>query len=401
MPTLNNYHHFAGRHWETGSVHNYFAYRNVNAPHTNQPYSEALLLGVSGGIVMGYFTFAYEGYDPHVALLTRNTFDPLNTMLSRLGVVQEIRQTTKPDKGIRNLVDTLEEGLPAITWADIWSLPYNALAYDEGMWGTFPIVIYGYEEETDQVWIADRAAVPLTVTTEQLMTARARIKKDKFRIVTLEMPDPEKLASAISAGIWDCIKLFTEKPPKGATKNFGLAAYQHWIAMLTKPKQRQSWQKEFPVGVKLYAGLTSAFDRMGAVGVRNDGERALYAEFLEEASMILQKPALREIAAQFRTSADAWRELGCALLPDSVASFKETRELTVRKNELFITQGGAALAEIQQINTRLVALRTEVIADFPLDAQGIQTLQETIAERLQRIHDLEAEAIHALREEMT
>lgn len=400
MPILNTYQQFAGRHWETGTVHNVFAYCQMNAPHTGEPYSEALLLGVSGGIVMGYFTFAYEGYDPHVALLTRNTFDPFNTMLSRLGVVQDVRQTAKPEKGVANLVDTLQDGIPAIVWADMWGLPYNALAYDEGMWGNMPIVVYGYDQEEDQVWIADRAAVPLTVTTEELMTARARIKKDKFRVITLDMPDPEKLPAAVSAGIWDCIKLFTEKPPKGAKKNFGFAAYQHWNDMLTKPKQRQSWEKEFPAGAKLYAALTSAFDRMGTIGVRNDGERTLYADFLEEASEILGKPALREMATEFRTSAEAWQALGNALLPDDVAPFAEARTLTVRKSQLFLEQGGAALTEIHQINERLATLREEIIQNFPLDAAGVQTLQEGIAAQLQQIHDIELVAVNHLREAM-
>lgn len=84
MPTLTDYQHFAGRHWETGSVHNHWAYRRFVAPHTKQPYSEALLMGISGGIVMGYFSFAYAGYEPHVAILTRNTFDPWDTLLTRL-----------------------------------------------------------------------------------------------------------------------------------------------------------------------------------------------------------------------------------------------------------------------------------------------------------------------------
>lgn len=400
MPILNNYHHFAGRHPETGTIHNYFAYCNITAPHTGEPYSEALLLGVSGGIVMGYFTFAYEGYDPHVALLTRNTFDPWDTMLARLGVVQEIKQTSKAAKGVANLIDALADGRPAIVWADRWSLPYNALAFDEGMWGTFPLIVYGYDDTADQVWIADRAAVPLTVTTDELMQARARIQKDKFRVMTLDIPDPEKLPAAVSAGIWDCIKLFIEKPPKGAKKNFGLAAYQHWIDVLTNPKGRDSWEKEFPAGVKLYAGLTSAFDRMGMVGVRGDGERTLYAEFLDEASVILKKPALREVAAQFRTSAAAWRALGCALLPDNIALFQETRMLTVRKNRLFLEQGGAALTEIGQINERLVALRKEVSQNFPLDAEGVAALCGNIAAQIQQIHDLEAVAVGSLREAM-
>jgi hypothetical protein len=49
---------------ENGSVHNFFAARGFTAPHTGEPYSEALLLGVSGGVTFGYFTFHYEGYDP-------------------------------------------------------------------------------------------------------------------------------------------------------------------------------------------------------------------------------------------------------------------------------------------------------------------------------------------------
>ena len=47
MPILANYHHFAGRHWETGSVHNYYAYRGVKAPTPAnpiaKPYSWALV----------------------------------------------------------------------------------------------------------------------------------------------------------------------------------------------------------------------------------------------------------------------------------------------------------------------------------------------------------------------
>jgi len=84
MPKLQGYQHFDGRHYETGTVQNYLAYRGVKAPHTGKPYSEAMLMGISGGVLMGYFSFAYKGYDPHVAILSRNTFNPLDTLLTRL-----------------------------------------------------------------------------------------------------------------------------------------------------------------------------------------------------------------------------------------------------------------------------------------------------------------------------
>lgn len=400
MPILANYHHFAGRHWETGTLHNYYAYRGVKAPHTGEPYSEALLLGVSGGIVLGYFTFAYEGHDPHVALLTRNTFDPLNTMLARLGVVQEILQTSKPVKGLHNLLDTLDDGLPAMVWADMWSLPYNALP-QTGMWGMFPLLVYGYDEAADQVWIADRANVPLTVTTAELAAARGRVKQDKYRVLALDAPDPEKLPAAVTAGIWDCIKLYTEKPPKGSANNFGLQAFQYWADLLTNSKQRMSWAKEFPAGAKLYAGLTSTFSHCGAVGINGDADRARYADFLAEAALILNKPALLDVAAQFRQSALAWRDLGRILLPDAVAPLQETRLLIEHKRQLFTEQGCASLAERHALNERLQAIRTTMLSDFPLTAGQVTTLCTQLSTQLLQIREHEGAAIAQLRAIMT
>ncbi len=221
MPILVDYEQFNGRYWETGTVANHWAYRGVVAPHTGEPFSEALLLGVSGGIVMGYFVFAYDGYDPMARILTRNTFDPMDTMLSRLGVVQHIQQTASEKKGVANLVDALEDGVPPLVWADLFSLPYNGEVWDEGMWAMLPIVVYGYDEAADQVLIADRARVGVSVTTGELAAARGRVKKAKNRVLTLDPPQEEKLKTAVQAGIWDTIKLFTEKPPKGSKNNFG------------------------------------------------------------------------------------------------------------------------------------------------------------------------------------
>ena len=272
MAKLDNYDQFDGLHWETGSVRNHLAHRGAKTPHTGEPYTEALLLGVSGGAAMGYFSFAYKGYDPEARILTRNTFDPMDTMLARLGVIQTVRQTSSPAKAVANLLDSLEEGLPPIVWADLWSMPYNALPGDQGMWAMFPLVVYGYQEQEDTVWIADRARVPLTVTTAELAAARSRVKKQKNRILTLEPPNPDKLPDAVREGIWNCIRLYTEKPPKGSRNNFGFAAYDRWGDLLVKPKMRMSWAQEFPPGARMYAGLKSAYNDIALFG--KDGNAA-------------------------------------------------------------------------------------------------------------------------------
>ena len=101
---------FHGRHWETGSIRNALAMQGFVAPHTGKPFSEALLLGVSGGITFAYFTFEYKGYLPHLALLTRNTFDPFPTILERLGIAQDVRQTNKAEIAEKNLIEALDNG---------------------------------------------------------------------------------------------------------------------------------------------------------------------------------------------------------------------------------------------------------------------------------------------------
>jgi hypothetical protein len=400
MPTIANYNQFDGTHWETGSVRNFFAQRGFRAPHTSEPYSEAFLLGISGGIVMGYFTFLYEGYDPQCNILTRNTFDPLDKMLSRLGVVQALEHTAKPERAEAILIDTLEGGQPAIVWADMWSLPYNALPRDEGMWGAFPLLVYGYEPGEETVYIADRARVPLTITPAELAAARSRIKKIKNRLLTLDAPVEDKLASAVRLGICDTIQLFSEKPPKGSKNNFGLNAYQFWAKMLTQPKQRLSWEKQFPAGLPMYAGLTSAYNFafLFGKGKEQDAERGLYANFLQEAALLLHNPALNEAAAWFRAAASAWQQLPSFLLPDAIQPFAESRELMLHKHTRFLDRGGQALEEIQAINNRLGEIRAAMTANFPLTQEEVLAFRERLAEKILAIHDVEETAVQALQD---
>jgi len=401
MTILDDYDAFDGRHWETGTISNFLAYRGVTAPHTGEPYSEALLMGVSGGAVMGYFSFDYEGYDPMVRILTRNTFDPLDTMLSRLGVVQNRVHTRSPEKGRANLLNTLREGVPAIVWADMYSLPYNALEHDEKMWAMFPILVYGHDEAADTVWIADRARVPLHVTPEALQRARARGKKEKFRVLTVDPPVAEKVAAAVRAGIWDCIKLYTEKPPKGSKNSFGLAAFRWWAEQLRNPRARMSWEKEFPAGPEMLAGLTSAFHDINLFGKGTVADRELYADFLEEAAVILDKPALEVVAAIFRESAAAWHNLGAALLPDEIDPLRETRELMLHQHRLFLDRGNGAVEEMAQIDVRLDAIKDSVTADFPLEPAAVTAMRERIADHVMVVHETESQAVDALRAALT
>jgi hypothetical protein len=397
VPILEDYDEFQGLHWETGSLRNYLAYKGVTAPHTKQPFSEAMLLGVSGGIVMGYFTFDYEGLDPTVRILTRNTFNPLETIYERLAIKTTVIQTAKADKGVQNLLAVLDSGSPAIVVADMFSLPYNVLEYDEGMWAMLPILVYGYDQDINKVWIADRSERQLCVTIDELASARGRTKKNKFRLLVHEPPNPDNLEQVVIDGIRDCVNLFTQPPPKGSRNNFGFLAYQKWIDLLLKPNQRGSWHKQFAPGSRMYAGLLSAFEDISIFGKNGGADRTLYAQFLDEASILLSNPVLKEIANQFEESAEAWNVLAASLLPDEVPLFKETRTLVLEKHRIFLKQGSRAMEEMRNIRDRLTSLRTLVGEEFPLNDSQAEELRFEIAKRVSVVKEIETKAIEDLR----
>lgn len=390
---------FTGRHWETGSIHNALAIQGVKAPHTGKPYSEALLLGISGGITFGYFTFEYKGYLPHVAMLTRNTFSPFTTILERLGVSQDIQQTNKVDIAEKNLIDVLESGLSPLVWADQFSLPYNDLN-PKDMWIMMPILVV--EKDGDTVTIVDRSSQPFHLSMDDLTKARGRVKEDRFRLMTLEAPQTSKLPAAVHKGICQTIQLFTEEPPRGARDNFGFAAYETFAELLVNTRNKQSWERFFPAGVRMYHALAGSPSQPGAYhwvnmwGSADGAERGLYADFLDEAAQILKKPALKEAAEKFRESYVLWLQFAETLLPDDVPMLSESKKLIRQRNRLFVEQGEAALPDMKKINVRLRELLKASETGFPLSLSQAAELRAKLRELILKISAVEQQAVDLL-----
>lgn len=402
MSSIRKLNPFQGRHWETGSIRNALALQGFTAPHTGEPFSEALLLGVSGGITFAYFTFEYTGNLPHLALLPRNTFDPFPTILERLGIAQDVQQTNKAEIAEKNLVEALEGGRFPILWADQFSLSYNDLGYNSSMWIMYPILAVGMEGK--DVLIADRSSQHLPVSMDELTKARGRVKEDRYRQITLDAPQPAKLAAAVSKGIYQCLQLFTEKPPRGAAHNFGFAAYERLADLLVNTRNKQSWERFFAPGIRMYHALAGAVGQPGAYtwiqtwGAAPGAERGLYADFLEEAAEILKKPALKDSAEIFRKSYWIWCEFADALLPDDLPLLGESKGLIQRKHDLFIEQGEAALPEIKQINARLNEMLAQSETGFPLSPVEAADFRSNLRDLLLQISAAEQKAVESLQQ---
>ena len=57
---LDEYKPRGGKHPETAALKNVLAHHGVKAPHTGQPFSEDMLLGIGGGLGIGYILWEFK-----------------------------------------------------------------------------------------------------------------------------------------------------------------------------------------------------------------------------------------------------------------------------------------------------------------------------------------------------
>lgn len=401
MPGLPNYAAFAGRHYETGTLSNALAWQGVRLPRNEQSPSEALLFGIGGGIAVGYFTFAYKGYPPHVALLTRNTFNAFDTILDRLAIPRDVRQTADAAKAESALISAIEEGAAPIVWPDAMSLPYTNTPWDERNWSTAPLIVFGMEGES--ALLAAGSSQPLRVDRSVLSAARGRVKADRFRMMELDAPNFDLLPDAVYRGIRQCIALFTDAPPRGKRENFGAAALEQWAKMMRAQRGAHAWARQFPRGSALYQALLGTPWQPGLPGwimtwgTSDGADRATYANFLDESAAILGIQALQEVATLFRNSHRVWNQLAESLAPPS-GILREAHTLLIDRHRLFVEHGDIAQERIRAMDERLFAIQRAATAEFPLNENEVHSLLEELAAKVDEIRSIEVYAFRALQE---
>lgn len=151
----------------------------------------------------------------------------------------------------------------------------------------------------------------------------------------------------------------------------------------------------------MLSGLRWVYEDIMTFGKDGHAERDMYAAFLDEAAVILRRPALREPASHFRVAASAWDELAAILLPDDIEPLGEVRRLIDERHKAFLTQGNPALERMKAIDTRLAEIRADIaVHGFPLDDAGVNAFRQRLAEQVMQIHDREEEAVRALQAAM-
>lgn len=393
---ISGYGQFGARSAETGALKNALAHVGVVAPHTGQPYSDALLFGIGGGIGFAYLLFEKSGAHPiHLGtrIHTKETERPefAQTILNRIAAPAHVQNSSSATAAAANLTRNLAQGRAPVIWVDPSRLPY--LGMNGAVNAYYSVVVFGLDEESNTVSLADRCPGAVTVSAGELQAARETSWSPKYRALLVQKSESEPdLRDAVERGIRDCLEQIHEG--LGIT-NFGLRGLEKWATVLTSTKEKKSWIKVFPPGPALYDALYSIFAQITARG-GGSANRGLYADFLVEAADILKRPALREAAEQYRRAEQAWTELAEAHLPGTVPEFAEARELTLRRNRLFEEKGASAKQEVMEIRKRLDEIAEQCRTNFPLSFSDARSLLADLRTRIMNVRDVEAEAARAL-----
>jgi hypothetical protein len=350
-------------------------------------WSEAELFVAAGGIGAGVFAFLYEREDvASLYIAGRHKWHDdagyLKSAATRLGLVPVVKEASGAKPALKQLQEALESGRPVIAWVDAAHLPHRALPPYWSGGGYHLISVYRISGDT--ALIGDMGDAPVEISLEDLAIARARIKKQKHRLLWLE-PNGKPVATqrAAQIGTSACVEELTTC----RMKNYRLDAFSLLAERMVGGRNKESWERMFPPGGRLWTALTSLHDFVEHYGTGGGLSRPIFAEGL--AAIGRAEPARR-----YASLGTEWTRLADAALPDAYAATREARELFARKAELTATGGDPA--EIRDCFKRLKGLADAARKRFPLsEAQGLE-LRTELQARMRAIFQAETEALEQL-----
>jgi hypothetical protein len=356
-----------------------------------------MLFGIGGGVGFAYFLFEQSGaHRIHLAtrIHTKETERPefVQTILRRLSIPAHVQNSSSGSAASGNLRRNLEQGQAPVIWVDPQRLSYLAIHAPLNCY--YSVIVFGLDHGAGTATVADRCPGPVTVPLEELRAARETSWSPKYRAMLIQRAGEQAdLGAAVEAGIRDSIHQMNEG--LGIT-NFGLRGMEKWANVLTSTKEKKSWTKIFPPGATLFDALYSIFNQIAARDSGGCADRRLYAAFLKEAAEVVDRPALRDVAEQYRGVERTWRAVAESHLPGEVPPFAEARELTLRRTHLFEEQGVDAAEELKSIRRRLEQIANECREQFPMSSNDTRSLLHDLRQQILRLRDEERDVLRAL-----
>jgi hypothetical protein len=420
-----------GVHPDTHAIAGVLANRGLLAPHTGQPLTEAMVLGAGGGLGAGYILWEFKAHDlPNLVLGFRNSWQYpdrwARKVCQRLGVPADVHETGSAARADTQLRAAVDQGVPAIAWADQQLLGYRHLPARLEGYGGHPVTVYGvdrhaavapgrrssvpgahatgvpepHDEEMRRrhstvALVDDRNLAPLTVPLDALAAARARVGSYKHRLLVLDAPaaelDTGRLRAAVRDGLAEQVEHLGRR-----SDSFSLPAFRKWARLLTDTANAKAWPKVFADQAGLFGACISVYENLAAEASWGGGHlRGLYAGFLDEAAGLLDAPTLTGAAAAYRQAAARWQEVADTALPADAEPFAEARRLTTGLQRQ-VERGDPGQPAAAAAAGRLWALRDRWQREFPGGGDAVDALLPRLAARVAAAAQAEEAALATL-----
>lgn len=392
--------HFPGNNPGATVLRALLANAGVRAPHTGDPFTEAMTFGVAGGIGAGVFSFHYEEEGITTFFIAgrhlwQDDLAYLQAAAGRLGCETTVRETGGRKTAASNLRELLAEHGPVAAWVDLAHLPHRAMPATWSGGGYHVVMVYEIAEDGEAVLIGDLADEPIAISLQALADARARIRKQKNRLLALvPAGQAPALKEAVAAGLQACHTGLAE----GRSKNFTLQAFRDLGRRLHGSGGKDSWEATFPPGRKLWTGLTSLHDFVEHYGTGGGLTRPLFAEFLAEAADALADSGLADLSDRYHALGRGWSELADMALPDGVEAFRQAKALLAEKAELLYSQAEGRVEKTRAAWERLEALAGQAEEDFPLTDGEAEALRRDLKGKVLALHEAESAAHQSMGE---
>ncbi|HJW36559.1 MAG TPA: BtrH N-terminal domain-containing protein [Actinomycetes bacterium] len=395
----SEYQLLGGLHPDTHAIAGVLANRGLFHPGTGQPLSEAMVLGVGGGLGAGYILWEFKAHDLRSLVLGfRNSWQYpdrwARKTCQRLGVPAAVHETGSAGKADAELRAAVGQGVPAIAWADQQALGYRHLpGWLDGRGGP-PVTVYAIDDAARVALIDDRNRAPLRVPLDALAAARARVGSYKHRLLVLDAPAAELDAGGLRRAVRDGLAEQVEHLGQ-RSDSFSLPAFRKWARLLTDRRNAKGWPTVFADRVSLFDACVSVYEGLEPSGSDGGNLRGLYAEFLDEAAGLLDAPTLGKAAAAYREAAARWHEVAEIALPAGREPFAEARRLTDQL-QAQVERGDAGQQTAAATAASLWALRDRWRPQFPADDQDVETLLTTLASAVAAACEAEEAALGEL-----
>jgi hypothetical protein len=388
----------AGIHPPTAALMKILLAKKISNPITNQPYTEALLFGIGGGIGLGYILFQFKHLpNPILVLGFRNQWNNaqafLETLTDRLFLQVHFQEFEKNEKARQELEQAVNRQQPVIVWVDKAHLPYRQLPADLKGFISHQVTVYGHDERSSHWHLDDLSIHLIEIREKTLSIARENTSPQNYRMMTFinaESFSVQELRASIIDGIKDCAAQLTQTQP-----NLGINNLDIWANQLTDQVGFTGWPHLFKDHRSPYLVLRTAYESIKLNGADGFALRKMYAEFLQEAAGMLSNYALNAVAGQYLQLANHWSNLADNTLPSRIPVFDRVKNLLKKKYETYKNHD---FVQHHQISNDLSFLEEEINSEFPMDANEVIQLFNRLASQIKLIAELEKSAAHRLRE---